>query len=208
MNQAQPISVREAHRTLRVHTESAITNAFSSMNRALGDLELQIRMKVDARFREQELILGTHSPNANSVDEFIHNLQRIDRALESFVAHADNLSHIKLTLARAAALASPQGNLAQLVSLPERSSNLHDEWASPNLSDQKEWAPPSSSHPRGSHSRRMAMPMMTPGLPLQVILLFLPENHLFSRYCTMSPGPNDRFHHRFLLTHFRLSVFL
>jgi hypothetical protein len=47
--------------------------------------------------------------------EFEDNIRKIDRSLEAFTAHADNLSHVKLSLARVAAFASLEGNVAQLV---------------------------------------------------------------------------------------------
>lgn len=86
---------------------------------------------------QQEIILQTQSPSADAVAEFEENVKKIDRALDSFTAHADNLSHIKLTLARAAAFVSPDGNLAQLVTkAPGRRPELL--WQQPD-------APPSTS---------------------------------------------------------------
>jgi septation ring formation regulator EzrA len=96
-------------------TEAAISFGFASMQRALVDLQLQVQIKLRKLRDQQEDILQTQSPSADAYAEFRENVKKIDRSLESFTAHADNISHIKLTLARAAAFVSAEGNLAQLV---------------------------------------------------------------------------------------------
>lgn len=103
------------HRSLFERVELSISSGFASAQRALVDLQLQLQMKLRQLKEQQELILQTQSPSSDAVAEFEDNVRKIDRSLESFTAHADNLSHIKLTLARAAAFVSPEGNLAQLV---------------------------------------------------------------------------------------------
>ena len=105
------------HRALFERVEASISFGFASIQRALVDLQLQLQFKLRQLKEQQELILQTSvpDPNSNAYQEFQENVKKIDRSLESFTAHADNLSHIKLTLARAAAFVSPEGNLAQLV---------------------------------------------------------------------------------------------
>jgi len=109
------IPVDVAHRALFERVEASISFGFASVQRALVDLQLQLQIKLRQLMEQQENLLQTQSPSTDAFAEFEENVKKIDRSLESFTAHADNLSHIKLTLARAAAFVSPEGNLAQLV---------------------------------------------------------------------------------------------
>lgn len=121
------MQIDAAHRALYERVESSISSGFASAQRALVDLQLQLQIKLRQLREQQEMILQTQSPSSDAVAEFEDNVRKIDRSLESFTAHADNLSHIKLTLARAAAFVSPEGNLAQLVTKAQpkpRAGNL------------------------------------------------------------------------------------
>lgn len=120
------MQIDAAHRALYERVESSISSGFASAQRALVDLQLQLQIKLRQLREQQEMILQTQSPSSDAVAEFEDNVRKIDRSLESFTAHADNLSHIKLTLARAAAFVSPEGNLAQLVTKaqPKQRGNL------------------------------------------------------------------------------------
>lgn len=109
------VQIDAAHRALYERVEASISAGFASAQRALVDLQLQLQIKLRQHRDQQEMILQTQSPSSDAVAEFEDNVRKIDRSLESFTAHADNLSHIKLTLARAAAFVSPEGNLAQLI---------------------------------------------------------------------------------------------
>lgn len=111
------IDVSAAHRALFERVESNISAGFASAQRALVDLQLQLQIKVRQLREQQETILRKQSPSGDAITEFEENIKKMDRSLESFTAHADNLSHIKLTLARAAAFVSPEGSLAQIVSV-------------------------------------------------------------------------------------------
>lgn len=121
-----------SHRALFERVELSISIGFSSAQKALVDLQLQLQIKLRQLREQQELILQTQSPSSDAIAEFEDNVRKIDRSLESFTAHADNLSHIKLTLARAAAFVSPEGNLAQLVTkaTPKAKGNV---WAQDSL---------------------------------------------------------------------------
>jgi len=108
-------NIDQAHRALYERVEASVSFGFAAIQRALVDLQLQLQIKLRQLMEQQENILQTQSPSPDAITEFEENVKKIDRSLESFTAHADNLSHIKLTLARAAAFVSPEGNLAQLV---------------------------------------------------------------------------------------------
>jgi hypothetical protein len=85
------------------------------MQRALVSLQLQLQLKLRELHDQQEILLKAQTLSLSEYEIFDTSVKRIDRSLESFTAHADNLSHIKLTLARAAAFVSSVGNLALLV---------------------------------------------------------------------------------------------
>jgi len=109
------MQIDASHRALFERVETSISCGFAAAQRALVDLQLQLQIKLRQLREQQEIVLQTQSPSSDAMTEFEDNMRKIDRSLESFTAHADNLSHIKLTLARAAAFVSPEGNLAQLV---------------------------------------------------------------------------------------------
>jgi hypothetical protein len=119
------VNVHVSHAALFGRVEASISFGFASVQRALVDLQLQLQIKLRQLRERHEFILEGY-PSGACPAEFADNVKKIDRALESFTAHADNLSHIKLTLARVAAFVSPQGSLFNLV-LPAKSSNLTPE---------------------------------------------------------------------------------
>jgi len=104
-----------AHRALYERVETSLSAGFSSVQRALVDLQLQLQHKLRQYREQQEIVLSSQPFSSDMAQDFEDNLRKIDRSLEAFTAHAENLSHIKLTLARAAAFVSPEGHLAQLV---------------------------------------------------------------------------------------------
>lgn len=109
------LPVETVHRALFERVEASISFGFASVQRALTDLQLQLQIKLKQLREQQELILQTQAPGPDAFYELEENIKKIERSLAAFTAHADNLSHIKLTLARAAAFVSSEGNLSQLV---------------------------------------------------------------------------------------------
>lgn len=121
------VPLETSHRALYDRVETSLSTGFASVQRALVDLQLQLQLKLKLFREQQENILLSQAPTADQAAEFEENLRKIDRSLEAFTAHAENLAHIKLTLARAAAFVSPEGNLAQLItSQKQRQSGLYD----------------------------------------------------------------------------------
>jgi hypothetical protein len=127
-----------SHRALYERVEASVSFGFAAIQRALVDLQLQLQIKLRQLMEQQEMILQTQNPSPDAIAEFEDNVKKIDRSLESFTAHADNLSHIKLTLARAAAFVSPEGNLAQLVTQAQPKRRPELLWQQPD-------APPAAS---------------------------------------------------------------
>jgi hypothetical protein len=111
-------NLQAEHRALFERGEATIFSTCASMQRALVDLQLQLMVKMRQLREQQELLLQTRTPSEETVEEFRTNVTKIDRSFDSCTAHADNLSHIKLTLARLAAFVSPEGNIAQLITAP------------------------------------------------------------------------------------------
>ncbi len=95
------------HDQLYKNVETSLSSAFASMQRSLVDLQLQLQVKLYQMKEKQQ-------GEIHCQYEFDDAVRKIVRSLDTFTAHADNLSHIKLTLARAVAIVSPDGNLAQL----------------------------------------------------------------------------------------------
>lgn len=126
-------NIDAAHRALYERVEASVSFGFAAIQRALVDLQLQLQIKLRQLMEQQELILQTQSPSADAIAEFEENVKKIDRSLESFTSHADNLSHIKLTLARAAAFVSPEGNLAQLVTQAQPKRRPEMTWQQPEV---------------------------------------------------------------------------
>jgi hypothetical protein len=86
------------------------------MTRSLTDLQLQLQIKLRELLVTQQQILNGSTASEHAIAEFQANMKSIDRAMESFTAHADNLSHIKLTISRAANFVAPEGKVASLIS--------------------------------------------------------------------------------------------
>jgi hypothetical protein len=114
-NTRSPANLQAEHRALFERGEASISSTCASIQRALVDLQLQLMIKMRQLREQQELLLQTRAPSEETVEEFRTNVIKIDRTFDSCTAHADNLSHIKLTLSRLAAFVSPEGNIAQLI---------------------------------------------------------------------------------------------
>lgn len=121
-----------AHRQIYERTDLAITLGFSEMIKSMRELESQIKDKLFLLYQQQQATLESlsHSSmaprNHQFVDEFADRVKRIDRSLDRFSEHANNLGHVKLTLARAAIFVNKEeGEFAKMIpiSLPEISSN-------------------------------------------------------------------------------------
>ena len=103
------------HRELFQRVDQSVIGSFAKIKSALEVLESEIRGKISHMYLDQYYALDRLGPGLIEVDEFETNVRKIERSLESFTAHADNLSHIKLTLSRAAVLVSPDNNLNNLI---------------------------------------------------------------------------------------------
>jgi len=124
------LQVETSHRALYDRVERNVADGFGSIQRAMVSLQLQLQLKLKQLREQQEEIMRAQQPSQEALAEFEENMKKIDRSLEAFTAHADNLSHIKLTLARAAAFVSPDGNLAQLVSVAPSRRDWQDPMSS------------------------------------------------------------------------------
>lgn len=119
----QTVSVMESHRLLFGRADASLSLGFASIQRALIDLQLQLQIKVREMRDQQQHLLTTTAPSGDAIDIMEDHMRKIDRSLDTFTIHADNLSLIKLTLARAANLVSIEGNLASLVTSPNSVSH-------------------------------------------------------------------------------------
>jgi hypothetical protein len=108
------MALEREHQDLFKHLEENMAASFASLQKALVDLELQLLIKLKQMQSQQEERLASQKLNGVQVQEFEEAARKIKRSSDAFAAHADNLSHVKLTLARAAALVSPSGTLALL----------------------------------------------------------------------------------------------
>lgn len=106
-----PMNVQRAHQAVYERTEASIATSFANLQRALVDLQ-QLQIKTRDIMAKQAELLKTEILDDF---EFEQNIRKINRSLESFTMHAGNLSHIKLTLARAANIVSTEGQLVQLL---------------------------------------------------------------------------------------------
>lgn len=97
----------------------SIAKGFLDMQQQLFILKNQLQTKINEIERSQASVLLSGPPSAEAAETFAENVRKIRRSCEAFAAHAGNLSHIKLTLARAAAMVSAEGNLVGLVTLKQ-----------------------------------------------------------------------------------------
>jgi hypothetical protein len=109
-------SVFTSHAELFDQAEFTISVAFSNLQRSLFDLQNQLLTKVRTIHASQQIIMA-ECPDY-CCPEYAENCKKIHRLLNQFSTHAENLAHVKLTLARAAALVSPDGDLVKLVTRP------------------------------------------------------------------------------------------
>jgi len=129
---------------LRIHSSvfgrsrSAIEGAFAAMRAELCKLEEDCLVKLAQIYDTQREIMLACLPSRDALADLEENVKKVEKSMESFRAHAANLSHIKLTLARMAGLVSSEGNLAQLVVAPPASrpptfSSFSTDFAAPSL---------------------------------------------------------------------------
>lgn len=111
-HQQTDVQISASHRALFERVEQSISSGFASAQRALVDLQLQLQVKVRQLRDQQQAAICENVPLA---DEFEAAVIKIDRSLEAFTVHAHNLTRIKLTLSRAAAFVSLDGNLTKLI---------------------------------------------------------------------------------------------
>jgi len=107
-------TVEQIHSDLFQETERSIMDSFANISKAMQELQFQLLLKLKKLQQTQTVLLNTLQP-ANAPDEFMQNVTKFQRHLEATVTHSDNLSHIKLTLSRLAAILSPDGALHLLV---------------------------------------------------------------------------------------------
>jgi hypothetical protein len=123
------VDIQQCHDKLFQNVFSGLDLGFATLYTALTNLQTNLVTKLTQIQEQQKLILiSKHYPEKGV---FYDDVQKINRSLESFLLSSDNLSHIKLTLTRAAAFAAPEGNLAQLVSVKKKSPTYHSaatEW--------------------------------------------------------------------------------
>jgi len=96
-------------------TKAGLRDAFESMHTSMMNLELQLLGNVNKMQLEQQYILNTYTPSISGISEMEENIKKIERDLKAFTSYADNLTHIKLTLARACTFGSTTGNLSKLI---------------------------------------------------------------------------------------------
>jgi len=116
LRQESDVPINVQHRALFERLEGSLSFGFATMIRSLTDLQLQLQIKLRELLVSQQQILNASIASENAIEEFQANLKEIDRAMEAFTAHADNLSHIKLSIARAAGFVAPGGKVAGLIS--------------------------------------------------------------------------------------------
>ena len=95
--------------------------AFQSMRTELIRLEEDMLTKLNLMQSQQSAILNSHPPSNSAMEGLRSNIQLLDKKLEAFTMHAGNLSHIKLTLTRAATFLSNENSINDLVVVPLQS---------------------------------------------------------------------------------------
>lgn len=105
----------DEHTAVFQRAETHILTAFNGIYAQLHELEEQLVSKIHSIQQDQIGVLTQCRPSTQALHDFTSNIKQIDRAMAAMSAHAGNLSHIKLTLARAAALVSNEGSLYKLV---------------------------------------------------------------------------------------------
>lgn len=155
-------SLLEMHASLFEDAEEKIDEGFAALIVAVQQLQRDILIKLNQiRMTQQECMQGSF-PSRGAAEEFGENSKKIVRNLEAFAAHASNLSHAKLTLARAAALVSPDGNLAQLVVAPTATTTTTTTTATTTV---KTAFPPASSLASTTFSSPFSSPMYASSVP-------------------------------------------
>ena len=113
------VEVQEDYRQVHTHVfeeaREATKSAFHCLLKSLLELESDIIYKINEIETNQFAILRTSAPSKDAIEDMASNIKKISRSLDAFSAHAGNLSHVKLTLARAASIVSSEGLLMNLV---------------------------------------------------------------------------------------------
>ncbi len=116
--------LNQMHAVLFEQAHVSMSLGFSTITKNLIELEKQFHEKLDNMYQEQTKILESTRPGQNSMFDILENIKKIDRSLNRFEENAGNLSHIKLTLTRAALLVTPDGNLAKLVTVQSNAQQI------------------------------------------------------------------------------------
>lgn len=109
------VDVEAMHSAIFENANASISQAFDQIQKSLIVLQLDMVEKIRNMHQHQTTILQTTRPSQDAIEEFLENVKKISRALEAITAHAENLSHVKLTMARLSHLVSPDGLLDKLV---------------------------------------------------------------------------------------------
>lgn len=120
------MNYKQKHTELLEETQVVVMKAFSDIRTALMQMELDTQKKLIRIQQDQEDTLSQYEPSSTGLMELKENIKKVRRSLETLGDHANNLSHIKLTLARLASLVSPIGSLVQLVVPSTRANSVID----------------------------------------------------------------------------------
>lgn len=112
----------QTHAKFFEHVKLSYAIAFEEMCASLKKIEQDMMDKLVSIEAQQQETLASCVPTMASIQDLNTNIARFDRKLETFTAHASNLCHIKLTLARAAAFVSGEDSVADLVTRPNQLS--------------------------------------------------------------------------------------
>lgn len=118
--QSSSSGILNTHNEIFSDVKTHLTTGFEAMYKALKELETEILGKVDQiQERQVDLLTNAEPCSTSSLIEVQRNRGVIRKSLEAFSSHAENLSHIRLTLSRAAALVNVEGNLYNLIVVKE-----------------------------------------------------------------------------------------
>lgn len=104
------------HDKLFNNVEQKVKDGFHDIHQALQKLEEQILSKAKEIYDKQHQLLIENDPTLeSSLIALDRNIVCINKNLDSFAIHAENLAHIKLSLSRVASLVNPERDLYNLI---------------------------------------------------------------------------------------------
>lgn len=109
------VDVEAIHAAFFDRVSTSMDQVFDNMQRALIDIQLDMRARIECMRQQQTTILTTTRASSDAADALKNNMNKIENTLDATIIHAGNLCHVKLTLARVSNLVSPEGPLDQLV---------------------------------------------------------------------------------------------